>query len=176
MAMMADSREAVNYGGKIILPPSALAKLTTLHVEYPMLFQLTSQKESTHAGVLEFIAEEGRCYVPRWMMNTLKVDEGTLIQIKNVSLPLGKFVKIQPQSVDFLDITDPKAVLEQALRHFSCLTTGDIISISYNEKMYDILVLEAKPSNTGISIIETDLEVDFAAPLGYVEPEYKPRV
>ena len=84
---------------------------------------------------------------------------------------LSQFVKIQPQSVDFLNITDPKAVLENAFRNFTTLTQGDIIQFKYNEIVYDILVLEAKPEAKGISIIETDLEVDFAAPLGYVEPE-----
>ena len=91
---------------------------------------------------------------------------------KGASLPLGKLVKIQPQSPDFLDITDPKAVLEQTFRNFSCLTEGDIISISYNNQIYEILVMETKPSKKGISVIETDLEVDFAPPLGYVEPDY----
>jgi ubiquitin fusion degradation protein 1 len=106
------------------------------------------------------------------MMTTLLVQEGEIIQVNNVSLALGKFVKIQPQNVDFLEISDPKAVLERSLRHFSCLTRGDIITISYNDHFYDILVMETKPSDVGISIIETDLEVDFAAPLGYVEPDY----
>ncbi|KAI8897647.1 ubiquitin fusion degradation protein UFD1-domain-containing protein [Globomyces pollinis-pini] len=177
IAMMQGSeRENVNHGGKIILPPSALAKLSNLHIEYPMLFRLENKKENaaTHAGVLEFIAEEGRVYLPRWMMSTLMVEEGQLISVENTSLALGKFVKIQPQSVNFLDISDPKAVLEQAFRHFACLTQGDIISISYNDTLYEILVMETKPSEKGISIIETDLEVDFAAPLGYIEPEYKP--
>lgn len=58
-------------------------------------------------------------------------------------------------------------------RNFSTLTQGDIIAISYNKKIYDILVMEIKPPGKGISILETDLEVDFAAPLGYVEPEVK---
>lgn len=33
--------------------------------------------------------------------------------------------------------------------------------------------METKPSEKGISVIETDLEVDFAPPLGYVEPDYR---
>lgn len=68
--------------------------------------------------------------------------------------------------------------LENVFRNFSTLTKGDIISISYNRKIYDILVMEIKPDRApkhGISIIETDLEVDFAPPLGYVEPEYNKR-
>jgi ubiquitin fusion degradation protein 1 len=66
-------------------------------------------------------------------------------------------------------------VLENAFRSFSTLTRGDIISIAYNEKLYSILVMECRPSEDGISIIETDLEVDFAAPLGYVEPARVPK-
>lgn len=35
--------------------------------------------------------------------------------------------------------------------------------------------MEITPPGPAISVIDTDLEVDFAAPLGYIEPEYKPR-
>lgn len=95
------------------------------------------------------------------MMQSLLLEEGSVVTIHNTSLPLGTFVKIQPQSVEFTEITDPKAVLEQALRNFSTLTEGDIISIKYNEFVYDLAVVETKPSGKGISIIETDLEVRY---------------
>jgi hypothetical protein len=35
--------------------------------------------------------------------------------VKNVSLPKATFVKFRPQSVDFLDITNPRAVRERVL-------------------------------------------------------------
>ncbi|KAK9766207.1 ubiquitin fusion degradation protein, variant 2 [Basidiobolus ranarum] len=167
-----NERENVNFGGKIILPQSALARLASLNIAYPMLFSLENELHNrhTHAGVLEFIAEEGRVYLPHWIMQSLLLEPGDLIEVKNVTLPLGSFVKIQPQSVDFLDITDPKAVLENALRNFTTLTNGDIITIHYNNHLYEILVMEVKPTGPGISIVETDLEVDFAPPVGYVEP------
>lgn len=136
-----------------------------------MLFELNNdvKAKSTHAGVLEFIAEEGRVYIPLWvilkakikMMNSLGLETGNFLHVKSTSLSLGRFVKIQPQSVDFLDITDPKAVLEQSLRNFSTLTIGDLVTIKYNSKFYDILILETKPHGKGISIVETDLEVKF---------------
>lgn len=44
------------------------------------------------------------------MMQALLLEQGDLIEIKNANLELGRFVKIQPQTVDFLDISDPKAV------------------------------------------------------------------
>lgn len=31
--------------------------------------------------------------------------------------------------------------------------------------------METEPGGEGISVLDTDLEVDFAAPVGYVEPE-----
>ncbi|KAM3579332.1 ubiquitin fusion degradation protein [Umbelopsis sp. WA50703] len=180
MMQSGSDRDNVSYGGKIILPQSALEKLSRLNISYPMLFKLINAERGvhTHAGVLEFIAEEGRAYLPHWMMQALQVEQGEIIEIKNTSLPLGTFVRIQPQSVDFLDISDPKAVLENAFRNFATLTQGDIIQIIYNNKIYEIKVLEIKPiydDHGGISIMETDLEVDFAPPVGYVEPSAAPQ-
>jgi ubiquitin fusion degradation protein 1 len=57
------------------------------------------------------------------------------------------------------------------LRNFSALTQGDIIEISYNSIVFGLLVMETNPGGEGISVLDTDLEVDFAAPVGYVEPE-----
>lgn len=44
------------------------------------------------------------------MMRTLNLNEGDPIRLTGTTLPKGKFVKIQPQTVDFLEISDPKAV------------------------------------------------------------------
>uniref|UniRef100_A0A673VF51 Ubiquitin recognition factor in ER associated degradation 1 n=1 Tax=Suricata suricatta TaxID=37032 RepID=A0A673VF51_SURSU len=144
-----NDRSDVEKGGKIIMPPSALDQLSRLNITYPMLFKLTNKNSDrmTHCGVLEFVADEGICYLPHWMMQNLLLEEGGLVQVESVNLQVATYSKFQPQSPDFLDITNPKAVLENALRNFACLTTGDVIAINYNEK------------------------VDFDAPLGYKEPE-----
>lgn len=164
-------RDNVDRGGRIFLPPSALDQLTRLNIVYPMLFKLTNPDKDriTHCGVLEFVADEGKCYMPYWMMRNLLLEEGALVKIESVSLPVATFSKFQPQSVDFLDITNPKAVLENELRSFACLTTGDVIAISYNDRVYELCVLETKPGQA-VSIIECDMNVDFAPPVGYVEP------
>lgn len=61
--------------------------------------------------------------------------------------------------------------LESALRSYSALTQGDIIEISYNCLTFEFLIMEITPEGDGIGIIDTDLEVDFAPPKGYVEPK-----
>ena len=57
-----NERDDLEHGGKIIMPPSALDQLSRLNVQYPMLFKLTNPATSrtTHCGVLEFIADEGK--------------------------------------------------------------------------------------------------------------------
>lgn len=95
------------------MPPSALASLTNLEIEGPWTFQLRNPANpaaSTHAGVLEFIAEEGVVHLPYWMMKTLRLNEGDPIRITGTELTKGQFVKLQAQTVHFLEISDPKAV------------------------------------------------------------------
>ena len=48
-----------------------------------MLFKLSNKKQNrtTHCGVLEFVADEGKIYIPYWMMQNLMLDEGGLIQV-----------------------------------------------------------------------------------------------
>ena len=44
------------------------------------------------------------------MMQNLLLQEGDIVKLKSCSLPKGTYVKLRPQSKDFLDITNPKAV------------------------------------------------------------------
>ncbi|KAJ9528421.1 hypothetical protein QJQ45_020302 [Haematococcus lacustris] len=194
-------KQSAEFGDKVILPPSALHQLASLHIEYPMLFKVESTGgRTTHCGVLEFVAEEGQVYMPHWvsagarstrvctatlpyrcciaaspatqMMQNMLLQVGDVVRFTNVSLPKGTYVKLQPVTSDFLDITNPKAVLERTLRSYTCLTVGDCFVVNYNNKNYEIEVKEAKP-NRAISVVETDCQVDFEAPKDYKEPEYK---
>ncbi|KAJ1670524.1 ubiquitin fusion degradation protein, partial [Spiromyces aspiralis] len=137
-----------------------------------MLFRITNTRtgEYSHAGVLEFTSEMGRVWLPEWMMEKLQIRERDMVEIMNVTLPKCKFTKLEPQSVDFLEITDTRAVLEKAMTNYSTLTKGDVIPFKYAGKEYKIKVLELRPQDA-VSIIETDMETDFAPPVGYVEPE-----
>lgn len=75
----------------VIMPPSALDTLTRLSVVYPMLFKLTNKKTNriTHSGVLEFTADEGKVYLPYWVINFHKL---CLFTIKNVYILLAFLV------------------------------------------------------------------------------------
>lgn len=109
-------------------------------------------------------------------MTHLGFSEGSNIRINGASLPKGKFVKLEPQELTFLELSDPKAVLEKALSHFPSLTLNSIIEISHQSIQLMFKILEIKPDHkTGIEIRNTDIEVDFAPPVGYVAPAPQPR-
>lgn len=161
-------QKEVARGGKILMHSSALEKLTGLRVDYPMLFKLHNEKEnrSTHCGVLEFTADDGVTILPYWIMQNLFLKEGEDVKVEYCKLPTATYAKFQPQNAAFLEISDPKAVLENAFRTFACLTKGDIITIYYNDQAFELTVKELKPADA-VCIIECDLHFEFEEPVGY---------
>jgi len=165
------TKKDLEDGDKVILPPSALHHLASLKVTYPLVFELSNPRtgKKTHCGVLEFSSNEGECYVPYWIMQNLLIKSGAMIQITNASLPKGNFVKFQPHETSFTLLSNPRVVLEKALRRYTCLTQGDTVNITHDGKRYEVDILEVRPG-TAITVIETDVNVEFAAPKDYKEP------
>lgn len=166
----AANKDKLEAGDKIILPSSALDYLVHLKVQYPMLFSLLNKKinRKTHCGVMEFSSEEGVCYLPFWMMQNLLLETGDFIEVANVQLPKGTFVKLQPHTTAFTKLTNPRVVLEKALRNFTCLSVGDTIAIQYGDENFYLDVTELKPKNA-VTVIETDINVDFDTPKDFKE-------
>jgi hypothetical protein len=172
--------------GTIMLCRSALEKISLLDLQYPLMFQIQNKKSHPTkiitCGVQDFCAPEGVAYVPKWMMRSLGLQDnsnsntpnaGDIATISTVILPSATFIQLQPQSVAFLNISNPKAVLEQVLRKYPTLTKGSTVLFYYNDKEHYMKVLDIKPQTAinAVSILNADVEVDFAAPVGYVEPE-----
>jgi ubiquitin fusion degradation protein 1 len=44
-------------------------------------------------------------------MENMLLQEGDVVQVKNASLAKGTYMKLQPHTKDFLDISNPKAML-----------------------------------------------------------------
>ena len=106
-------------------------------------------------------------------MELIGLSEGSDVTIETVTLPKGTFVKIQPHETAFIDLPNPRAVLENGLRNYLCLTQGDSIVIEFAQKRYAIDIIETKPG-TAIMTLQTDLQVDFAPPKDYrEEPQLK---
>lgn len=178
--------EAVPFegsGDKIKLPPSCFNDLSSEGAfdKGPLHFQLSvvdqnkpsqstpaesQTRGSTHAGVLEFTAEEGSVGIPPHIWNNLysKQDPMTpLIEVKYVWLPKGTYAKLQSQELGFSDIPNHKAVLETTLRQHATLSQNDVLTVKHGVLTYHLHVLELKPSSS-VSVLETDIEVDIMGP------------
>eukprot|EP00488_Nonionellina_sp_1-RS-2012_P000728 TRINITY_DN1198_c0_g1_i2.p1 TRINITY_DN1198_c0_g1~~TRINITY_DN1198_c0_g1_i2.p1 ORF type:complete len:264 (-),score=116.88 TRINITY_DN1198_c0_g1_i2:187-921(-) len=127
----------------------------------------------------EFTAPEGSCYYLYWMIDNLGLDpQGeSVIELSTISLPKGVFVQFQAHETKFAMLSNPRVVLEKNLRSYSCLTVGDTIQVEFNNHIYKLDVTEVKPTvrrgnaPAAISIIETDIKVDFKEPRDYKEWE-----
>ena len=171
-------RDEIDPTNSVILPPSALKRLSLMKnfgdTKNPILFRILNIQLSiyTHCGVFDFTAEEGTCYLPANMFDRLCLEEGSKVNLRALALNPGKFIKIQPQKTEFINIPEPKKVLEFNLRNYFCVTEGDTISIKFCGKTYKIDILQCKPDKA-IRTLNCDLVVDFAPPKDYKEPEPK---
>jgi hypothetical protein len=166
-------RPELNYGGKILLPASALQEIVSKDVagkqflsDSPLVFELSNPANSkkTYAGVMEFLADEGNANAPFWLMQHLELAEGEDVNVRLVTLPKGTFVKFKAHdSHFFVRYPDPKPIFETVLRNFAALSQGDHIDITFDDTSYHFEVLETQP-HTAIDINNVDIEVEFQRP------------
>lgn len=117
----------------------------------------------TFCGVLEFTAEPGRLNMPYWLMSILQLDIGgnTLVQSYHQSKK-ATFIKIKPMQFAFIELANPKAVIEQKIKNYVVLYEGQIIIIKHLDVEFSFTVMETKPFSV-VTIIDADnTELEFA--------------
>jgi len=168
-------RDDIELSNSIILPQTALQKLSSMRnfgdSKNPILFRILNIELNifTHCGVAEFTAEEGTCYIPFNMFEKLCLIEGQTVNIRNIELKPGTFIKLKPHLTEFINNPNPKTILEYNLRNYFCVTEGDTISVKFGKKIYKIDIIQCKP-NKAIRTLNCDIVVDFEAPKDYKEP------
>ena len=164
-------REDIDFSNNIILPPSALKKLSSMKnfgdSRNPILFRILNIDLNimTHCGVAEFTSEEDICYLPTNIFERLCLMEGQTINLRNVELRPGYFIKIQPHLTEFgnnLNLAI-SGVSGEILKNYFCVTEGDTISIKIGNKIYNLDIIECKPARA-IRTLNSDIEIDYAPP------------
>jgi len=180
-----ENRDKLEKGDKIVVPASALDELTRMNIQFPIMFQIRHVSDLlpkiSHCSVMEFTAPEGSVYLPMWMMDNLGLNATgeSIIELTTVSLPKGDYVQFQAHETKFAMLSNPRVVLEKALRTYSCLTVGDTIQVEFNDYIYKLDVTDVNPKKRigtapyAVSIIETDIRVDFQEPRDYKDWEAK---
>jgi hypothetical protein len=92
--------------------------------------------------------------------------EGALVSFKTVQLPPGLSATIQPLEFDWLTAVpedQQKAILENQLRQFQCLSLRETFRIKYLHHTFTFKVCSLEPG-PGVSLISTDLAVEILPP------------
>ena len=81
-------------------------------------------------------------------------------------------MKICPHQTKFIDLPEPKIILENEIIKYYCVTKGNVILIYFNKKEYKLDILEYK-SKEMISLVNCDIEIDFETSRDYKEYQEK---
>jgi Ubiquitin fusion degradation protein UFD1 len=133
-------------------------------------------------GPLDFRAPSCYIFLPWWMMRALGLRPRDIVEVEQIeSVPPGSLAKLRPHSADFAkDISNPQAVLETELRHYSSLTQGSTIAFDYNKKRYwfDVVELRSAPRGVKVPMIKVqdcDIATDFLTSKDVVLQQRKKR-
>ena len=174
-----DTQKLLKYSNKILLPPSMLHKINEMDdVEYPLFFKIVNPicEFGRVCAVHEFTAIEGLVNVPYYIMEDLGIQEGSQVSIEYINPPQGSYLKLKPHETAFINLSNPKVVLEQIMsKDYPIVSKGETIVINYKDinKTFRIDVVDCQPAEI-IKIIDTDVNLDFDTPHDYVEPLPKP--
>lgn len=162
----------LEYGNKILLPSSILPDLDIDNGTVYFSVMNPRNCNEIFVGVHEYNDSPGICFLPHAMLERLNLNDGEAAIIKQIkNVPLGAYIKIKPYEKAFIELTDPKAVLERYIsRNYPILSQGEVMIIDHADIQYHIEVVECKPEKT-IQTTNCDINVDFEKPVDMVEEE-----
>jgi hypothetical protein len=119
-------------------------------------------------GPLDYRAPANYVFLPWWMMRALGLRPWDIVQVEQITtVAPGSLAKLRPHSSNFgKRITNPQAVLETELRHYSSLTKGSTIALDYNNERYWLDVEECRSAPRGeksamIKLQDCNVAFDF---------------
>ncbi|ETW07405.1 hypothetical protein, variant 1 [Aphanomyces invadans] len=153
-----------NDGDKVTLPVSALEELNPQNALDlgVFTFELVANGRTSHASVLEFVADEHTIGIPPKVARSLHLDDAVVdISVRFVRLTKGRAVRLQPLGDGFGDRQlDIKHLLERTLHTHTTLTEGDILLVRHGKMTFDVAVKNIDPEPQ-VTILNVDLEVDL---------------
>jgi ubiquitin fusion degradation protein 1 len=160
--------EELEYGNKILLPSTLLPDINL--DKGTVYFTLSNGDLSISCGVHEYMESESVAFMPHSMLERLELLDGNSVTIKQLNnVPNGEYIKIKPYEKEFIELVDPKALLERMISvNYPILSEGEVICIKHNEKEYHIEVTECLPEKT-IQTTNCNINVEFERPVDMPE-------
>ncbi|CRG96714.1 ubiquitin fusion degradation protein 1, putative [Plasmodium gallinaceum] len=116
-------------------------------------------------NVLDFKSKKNFIFLPTWIMKTLNLNCFDVVRLRFVKLETCISVVLQPHDKKFFELEEPKKILEEKLRYYSCLTKNSTICINHDNFIYyfDVVRIDSenKKNVEVASIQDTDVIFDF---------------
>ncbi|VWU48882.1 ubiquitin fusion degradation protein 1 [Hepatocystis sp. ex Piliocolobus tephrosceles] len=151
---------------KVHIKKSSLySKLNTPEINNFCKYQYINQLDRVFINVLDFKAKKNFIFLPTWVMKSLQLNCFDVVRLKFVKLDTATSVILRPHHKNFFDLKEPKKILEEKLRYYSCLTKNSTISIIHDNVNYyfDVIRIdtEEKKNVEVASIQDVDVIFDF---------------
>jgi ubiquitin fusion degradation protein 1 len=161
-ALMTD----LENSNKTLLPAACIPDLDLdAGITYLEVSSDTNDKKVVCA-VHEHTETPGIIFMPSRIMNAMGIDACDNVKVvQKTDIQKGEYIKIRPFQKAFIELSNPKAVLERHISQFyPVLTKGEVINILYNDVDYQIEIVETKPSSS-IQTTNCDINLDFDRPV-----------
>lgn len=142
----------------------------------PTYIEISSveNERSVVCAVHEYTESPGIIFIPSRIMNVLGIDaDDKVTVVQKTDIPNGEYIKIKPFQKAFIELSNPKAILEKHISQFyPILSQGEVININYNDFNYQIEIVETKPQKV-IQTTNCDINLDFDKPVDMCDGEEK---
>ena len=116
-------------------------------------------------------------YLPFQMFEQLRINPGDFCDITHITekIAVGTHINLMPNEKEFLQIKDQESLMMNGIiNKYTCIRKNNVIRV-FSEEINQVLsfvVLNTEPSEI-ISLLDTDLEVEFKIPPAFLKPTNK---
>lgn len=121
-------------------------------------------------AIHEYTESPGIIFMPARIMDAMGIDACDNVKVvQKTDIPKGEYIKIKPFQKAFIELSNPKVILEKHIsQYYPILTKGEVINILFGDVNYQIEIVETKPSNS-IQTTNCDINLDFDRPVDMVD-------
>uniref|UniRef100_A0A3B0MVU5 Ubiquitin-fusion degradation pathway component, UFD1 homologue, putative n=1 Tax=Theileria annulata TaxID=5874 RepID=A0A3B0MVU5_THEAN len=120
-------------------------------------------EECISCSAIEFRTDENYIYLPKWIINNLKLKPYDIVLVEPVKLSDCTNVELKCLEKGFYDLKNVKKILEDRLKYYSTLTLNSVIPITVDKKTYNFQVVKldtAEHQNVNhVSIQDVDINL-----------------
>tara|TARA_Y100000816_G_scaffold292165_1_gene286165 strand:- start:2588 stop:3355 length:768 start_codon:yes stop_codon:yes gene_type:complete len=150
---------------KTLLPAACIPDLDLDAGTTYLEIKNTNNNKSAICAVHEYTESPGIIFIPCGIMNNINLRDGNnTIVTQRTNISKGEYIKIKPMKKAFIDLPNPKAILERHISQFyPILSENEIITVRHNNDLYYIEIVETKPDKV-IQTTNCDINLDFDRP------------